>query len=268
MNLALAFADSVTCRPAKIALYWGEREYSYAELWSQTLYVADHLQNQLQVKPGDRVGLWLKNCPEFVPALFGILAIGAVAVPINNFLKSEEVNFIVQDAGINALLTDAELGSHFHGLHAARPQLKLFKVEKELSQPGSNGSDAKVKTLFSKIKASDLAVLIYTSGTTGRPKGAMLSHANLLHNVESCRIVLKTVDVDRFAVFLPLFHSYMLTVGLLLPLIVGGSIVLVKSLHPVRNVLQEILQRQATEYNSEEARQVLQELDDFGLEQF
>src|SRR5206468_8105987 len=91
-----------------------------------------------------------------------------------------------------------------------------------------------------------LAVLIYTSGTTGRPKGAMLSHANLLHNVESCRIVLRTVEADRFAVLLPMFHSYMLTVGLLLPLLVGGSIVLVKSLHPPRTALQEIFQRQAT----------------------
>jgi long-chain acyl-CoA synthetase len=74
----------------------------------------------------------------------------------------------------------------------------------------------------------------------------MLSHGNLLHNVESCRIVLRTVDKDRIAVLLPLFHSYMLTVGVLLPMLVGGSIVLVKSLHPVRNALQEVLQRQAT----------------------
>jgi long-chain acyl-CoA synthetase len=91
-----------------------------------------------------------------------------------------------------------------------------------------------------------LAVIIYTSGTTGRPKGAMLSHGNLLHNVESCRIVLQTVSADRFAVLLPLFHSYMLTVGILLPLLVGGSVVLIKSVHPARNVLQEILQRKAT----------------------
>jgi len=89
-------------------------------------------------------------------------------------------------------------------------------------------------------------VIIYTSGTTGRPKGAMLSHGNLLHNVESCRIVLQTVEADRFAVLLPLFHSYMLTVGLLLPLLVGGSLVLIRSLHPPRNALQEILQRQTT----------------------
>lgn len=61
----------------------------------------------------------------------------------------------------------------------------------------------------------------------------MLSHSNLLHNVESCRIVLQTVSADRFAVILPLFHSYMMTVGMLLPLLVGGSMVLVRSLHPV-----------------------------------
>src|SRR5207244_6084579 len=87
--------------------------------------------------------------------------------------------------------------------------------------------------------ANELAVIIYTSGTTGRPKGAMLSHGNLLHNIESCRIVLRTVEADRFAVLLPMFHSYMLTVGILLPLLVGGSLVLVKSLHPARNMLQE-----------------------------
>jgi long-chain acyl-CoA synthetase len=93
---------------------------------------------------------------------------------------------------------------------------------------------------------SDLAVLIYTSGTTGRPKGAMLSHGNLLHNVESCRLALQTVEQDRLAVLLPMFHSYMLTVGIFLPLMVGGSIVLVKSLHPVRNAIQEMFERKAT----------------------
>jgi long-chain acyl-CoA synthetase len=74
----------------------------------------------------------------------------------------------------------------------------------------------------------------------------MLSHGNLLHNVESCRIVLRTVEQDRIAVLLPLFHSYMLTVGVFLPLLVGGSIILVKSLHPVRSALQELFVREAT----------------------
>jgi long-chain acyl-CoA synthetase len=257
MNLASAFADSVRRQPQKIALFWGEREYSYTELWDQSAAVSTQLQHRFGVRTGDRVGLWLKNCPEFIPSLFGILHAGAVVVPINNFLKADEVNFILNDAGIDVLITDAELGTHHRALEAARPHLKLFRVE-ELASGTSSGetTDHGPRTTGKTTEplglstagpaGSDLAVLIYTSGTTGRPKGAMLSHGNLLHNVESCRLVLKAVQDDRFAVLLPLFHSYMLTVGLLLPLLVGGSIVLVKSLHPVRNVLQEILQRQAT----------------------
>jgi long-chain acyl-CoA synthetase len=74
----------------------------------------------------------------------------------------------------------------------------------------------------------------------------MLSHGNLLHNVNSCRLCLQAVSEDRFAVLLPMFHSYMLTVGILLPLLVGGSIVIVKSLHPVRNLIQEIYTKRPT----------------------
>jgi long-chain acyl-CoA synthetase len=74
----------------------------------------------------------------------------------------------------------------------------------------------------------------------------MLSHGNLLHNIESCRIVLETVEVDRFGVILPLFHSYMMTVGMLLPLLVGGSMVLVRSLHPPNQALRELFERRAT----------------------
>ena len=74
----------------------------------------------------------------------------------------------------------------------------------------------------------------------------MLSHGNLLHNVESCRLVLAMVEDDSFAVILPLFHTYMMTVGIFLPFTVGGSIVLVKSLHPPRAALQEIFSRRAT----------------------
>jgi long-chain acyl-CoA synthetase len=164
-----------------------------------------------------------------------------VAVPINNFLKPDEVSYILQDAGVNVLITDAELGAHHPSLSAARSGLKLLKVE-EIAGAAAETPPASDPGTHS----ADLAVIIYTSGTTGRPKGAMLSHGNLLHNIESCRICMRAVEADRFAVLLPMFHSYMLTVGLLLPLTLGGSIVLVKSLHPPRNVLQEILQRQAT----------------------
>jgi long-chain acyl-CoA synthetase len=249
MNLASAFAASAQMHSEKTALFWGDRVYSYSEIWSQTLFVSGILRQQFGVKPGDRVGIWLKNCPEFIPALFGILHTGAVVVPINNFLKPDEVNFILADAGIDVIITGAELTAHFQTLKAARPSLKLLNVEKVLASFPVPPGNVKIETEILKNPnraESDLAVLIYTSGTTGRPKGAMLSHGNLLHNVDSCSIVLHTVAEDRFAVLLPLFHSYMLTVGTLLPFLVGGSVVLIKSLHPVRNVIQEIFTRQAT----------------------
>ena len=249
MNLAEAFAESVHKHADKAAVFWGERVYTYAELWSRTHFLAGILRQQFAVRPGDRVGLWLKNSPDFVPTLFAILHDGAVVVPINNFLKPDEVAFILSDAGIDLLVTDADLSGHFQALKAHRPSLKLLNVEAVLSSfpvaPGNLRFDTEILK-DKRRQETDPAVLIYTSGTTGRPKGAVLSHGNLLHNVESCRIVLHTIEQDRFAVLLPMFHSYMLTVGLLLPLFVGGSIVLVKSLHPVRSAMQEILGRGAT----------------------
>ena len=244
MNLTTAFTASVHKRPQKTALFWGESEFTYAKLLAQSLAVATQLAGDYGVKPGDRVGLWLKNRPEFVAALFGILNAGGAVVPINNFLKPDEVNYMLQDAGIDVLVTDEELGAHFPALVAARASLKLFKVEEFESV--SDGQLPIANPSSPMRSEADLAVIIYTSGTTGRPKGAMLSHGNLLHNVESCRIVLETVDVDRFAVVLPLFHTYMLTAGLLLPLLVGGSLVLVRSLNQPHQVLKELSQHRAT----------------------
>ncbi|HEV2453044.1 MAG TPA: long-chain fatty acid--CoA ligase [Verrucomicrobiae bacterium] len=241
MNLATAFSICAEKHSAKTAIYFGDKEVSYGDLAQQSDAVAARLRNHLGVKPGDRVGMWLKNCPEFVAGVFGILKAGAVVVPINNFLKPAEANFIVNDGGIDVLIVDADLGAHFPELQSARPKLKLFSVEEFPSLPKDRpeaGANERTE--------SDLAVIIYTSGTTGRPKGAMLSHGNLLHNVESCSIVLATVEDDTLAVILPLFHTYMMTVGIFLPFTIGGSIVLVKSLHPPRAMLQEIFSRRAT----------------------
>ncbi len=239
MNLATAFSNSAQQHSNKIAIYFGDKEISYTELLAQSLAVAAHLQNQLGVKPGDRVGLWLKNCPEFVYAVYGILHAGGVVVPINNFLKPAEAGYILNDGEIDVIITDAELGAHFPALASVRPQLKMLKVEDFVPLP-------KAEVAARTRNEIDLAVIIYTSGTTGKPKGAMLSHGNLMHNVESCRIVLATVEDDCLAVILPLFHTYMMTVGIFLPFTVGGSIVLVKSLNPPRAMLQEIFSRRAT----------------------
>ena len=105
MNLANAFADSVRKTPDKKALYWGGQEFSYACLYDQAQVLARQLRSELGVKRGDRVGLWLKNCPEFIPGLFAIFQAEAVAVPINNFLKPDEVKFILVDPKRLCLLT-------------------------------------------------------------------------------------------------------------------------------------------------------------------
>lgn len=241
MNLPEAFAASAQVRPAKVALFWGEREFTYAQLQAQSLGVAQQLVGQFGVKPADRVGLWLKNRPEFIPAFFGILNAAAVVVPINNFLKPNEVSYILADAGIDVLITDEELGEHAAALVAARPGLKLFKVE---ATPVASAA-ASFQPPPARMEG-ELAVIIYTSGTTGRSKGAMLSHGNLLHNVASCRVVLDTLETDRYAVILPLFHSYMMTVGMLLPLLEGATIILIKSLQHPQHMLREMYQRQAT----------------------
>jgi long-chain acyl-CoA synthetase len=241
MNLASAFTLSATTNAQKPALFWGEAEYSYTELLGQCLRLADLLQSEFRVKPGDRVGIWLKNCPEYISVLFGIWNAGGVAVPINNFLKAHEVNYILSDANIDVLITESALGEALPQLLAGRPMLRFIHVENLEKTEARSGKFTSVDRTD-----SDLAVIIYTSGTTGRPKGAMLSHGNLLHNVESCRKVLEAVSFDRFVILLPMFHSFMLCVGILLPMIVGGSIVLIKSLHPPKNIVQEIVNHQAT----------------------
>lgn len=242
MNLATAFSESAQKHLRKTAIYFGDREISYADLLGQSQAVGVHLQKQFGVAAGDRVGLWLRNCPEFVSAVYGILNAGAVVIPINNFLKPAEVVYLLNDAGVDVLICDAELGAHFAELAAARPQLKMLKVEEFASLP-AGGHDVGNGLARSE---KDLAVIVYTSGTTGKPKGAMLSHGNLLHNVNSCRIVLATVEDDSLAVILPLFHTYMMTVGIFLPFTVGGAVVLVKSLNPPRAMLTEIFSRRAT----------------------
>ena len=239
MNLATAFLQSAQKCAGKPAIFWGEEVVTYDDIVAQSRWLASKLSDEMLVKPGERVAIWLKNCPEFVSVLFGILQSGAVVVPINNFLKPDEVTYILKDCGAKILISDAGMQEGTARLRESIPGLQVLETE-------SLGRSAEPLSRENTQNEKDLAVIIYTSGTTGRPKGAMLSHGNLLHNVESCRQVLQAVSFDRFAVLLPMFHSFMLTVGIMLPICVGGSLVLIKSLHPPKNIIGEILRNQAT----------------------
>jgi long-chain acyl-CoA synthetase len=241
MNLAAAFADTAQKNSTKIALCWGDREFTYAELLAQAQGVTARLQNEFAVQPSDRVALWVKNCPEFLPAVFGILGAGAVVVPINNFFKPAEVAFIIRDAGANVIISDASLTESQTKVLAELPAVKLLRAEdiptSNFQLPTSN---------FSPRSETDLAAMLYTSGTTGHPKGAMLTHGNFLHNVASIIAALDVRPDDRIVVALPQFHSFMFTVGTLLPVLSGAGIVLIKTLSPFKNVLEEIARHRGT----------------------
>ena len=240
MNLGNEFLAAVRAHVGKPALCWGDETIDYRQLGGWTRAIAARLVQE-GVRPGDRVALWLRNCPEFPPAVLGILLCDGVVVPINNFLKPTEVSYILDDAGASWLVSDGSQPEALAALTAASSGLRILDISTLRQWPVPEA----VQSECTRGEA-DLAVLIYTSGTTGHPKGAMLSHGNLLHNIRSCQRVLGYTPSDRFGVILPLFHTYMLTVGMLLPLTSGGAMVLVRSLHQPRALLAELAHHGAT----------------------
>ena len=172
MNLASAFALSSEKQAANPGLFWGDTELTYRELFHQSLQVSAILHRTAQLQPGARVGIWLKNCPEFVGALFGTWLAQGVVVPINNFLRPREVGYILENAGIDVLISETALSEGFGELKSLRPGLRIFQIEEfETLEPTGTTAWA-----HPPQTESDLALIIYTSGTTGHPKGVLYSH--------------------------------------------------------------------------------------------
>lgn len=240
MNLYQAFKNIALGRPEKTVVYHGEEEINYQSLLQSCRNLGAVLQQGHGIEPGARVGVWMKNRPEYLTALWGIFAAGGVAVPISSFFKPEEASYLIADAEIKTLITDSDLAGMVESLQSKHPELRVIKIDQdELPEAGADWTEV-------ARNESDLACLVYTSGTTGRPKGAMLTHGNFLSNVRSCQQVLKVEENDRFVLLLPMYHSFMLCVCEMVPLLSGSSIVLIKSLHPPRNALQEIIKHKAT----------------------
>lgn len=240
MNLATAFVASAEKNSGRPAVFWGDEEYLYADLLGQSRWLARRLRDDFGVRPGDRVAVWLRNCPQFPPVLFGIWQAGGVVVMINHFLKSDEISYILRNSETRVVISESAFAETQTKLGGAIPQLRFLLIER-LPRSAPEASFAP-----SSPAETDLAALLYTSGTTGRPKGAMLTHKNFLHNVSSCLRCLEVDETDRFVVLLPQFHSFMFTVGTLLPMLTGAGIILLKSLHPLRSVLDEVVRRGGT----------------------
>jgi len=222
-------------KPRRVAIYWGDDRIRYGELAEQITRFAANLQARVTFHTGDRIGLFVKNRPEFIYALYAILKSGAVAVPINTFLKSPEVQHITDDCRLTALISDDDLGE----VASKVVRTKLVAL-RDLDQTATG------TPRFIEPQLADPAVIIYTSGTTGKSKGAVLTHANFASNVSSCvRVLEKTAD-DRLTLLLPMFHSFMLTVCIFTPLSMGAAIVLIKSVQPFHHAVKEIIRARAT----------------------
>lgn len=180
------------------------------------------------VKPGDRVGLQADNRGEWGHAYLAILEAGGIVVPLDAQLKEHEVGEILVASGANMAIGDKK---HLGVLQAAAalrvPNLKLVSLDASDTLPSyveAQEKFPKEKARPERADANDMAVIIFTSGTTGQAKGVMLSHANLLYNVEGVARSFEFGPGDRFLSILPLHHTFESTGGLLCPLRLGASV--------------------------------------------
>ena len=186
------------------------------------------------VTAGDRVGLQSENRSEWGAAFLGILAAGAVAVPLDAQLRAQEVGEILATAGAKLCVASEKQLAVVREARAARlPQLRLIALDEDgelPSYPQSLVRFAGAPPRESNATPEDLAVLIFTSGTTGQARGVMLSHSNLLHNVEGVARTIEFGPDDRLLSVLPLHHAFESTVGFLSPLRVGASVAYARGL--------------------------------------
>jgi long-chain acyl-CoA synthetase len=176
MNLSLTLRSVARSMPDQAALVWEEGALSYAALEGQVQRVAGALRQRHALQPGERVALAMENCPEFFPALYGIWRAGLTAVPLNSRLHAREMAFILGDAQAKLCLASAKiadaLSAHGQASVALPPIVAIGTADfaallAHAATPLAPASEAE-------------AWLFYTSGTTGRPKGAILTHRNLL----------------------------------------------------------------------------------------
>jgi len=186
------------------------------------------------VRPGDRVAIQSENRPEWGPAYLGILEAGAVAVPIDVQLGEGEVGELLAASGAtHAVASAPQLGAIERVRSTRAPALRALALEAGAGVPSLEEAIERFPDEPARPPRAaphDLAVVIFTSGTMGRAKGVMLSHANLLSNVEAVARTFAFGPRDRLLSVLPLHHTFECTAGFLCPLRVGASVAYARGL--------------------------------------
>ncbi len=230
-SIANILAESARRYPEKDALVLGDTRLTYAQVWAMARRYAAVLRAD-GIGPGSRVALLLPNIPHFAFAYYGALALGATVVPVHALLRAEEIAFTLTDSQCAALITAAPLlGEAAKGAEIA--DVRLYSV---LDSDADLSDVARIDQMAMQVDPidqvvqrdpQDEAVILYTSGTTGKPKGAVLTHDNILWNAQI--IAGDTVRLEHEDVLigvLPLFHSFGQTVVLNGGFRVGATIAL------------------------------------------
>ncbi len=191
------------------------------------------------LQPGERIAVMLKNSINWVVADQGAFAHGLVTVPLFVDDRPDNVAFILNDANVKVLVIDGE--EHWKRLKTVREQ--LLTIQRIVTmKPVSDADEPRLVSLADWLPAaagsyqrapvtgSDLATIVYTSGTTGKPKGVMLSHRNILANVQSGLAVYDVYPEDIFLSFLPLSHMFERTCDYYLNIVSGASMVFSRSI--------------------------------------
>lgn len=219
---------------------------TYSQLWERASKVRKSLES-LGVQPGDRIALQLPKCLEFLYVHLANLQLGSITVPLNPSYTQDEISYFLSDSGAKIFITIpdhvdfAQPGSiHFPELQAV---IVVGTSEKAMSFSTLLSSDASDAPF--PAQSEDTALIIYTSGTTGRSKGAMLSHKNLLFNLEALHTSWGHSDQDVLLHVLPIFHIHGLLVAFHGALHAGMKIVMRSRFDPI-DVLTSIQNYQCT----------------------
>jgi long-chain acyl-CoA synthetase len=244
------FLERVKRTPDKVAYRYFRhnawREFSWRQMQEQVARWQTAL-SRLGLQRGDRVAIMLRNCPVWIMFDQAALSLGLVTVPLYTVDRPDNLAYIVNDADAKVLLF--ENAEQWQALRTVKEKLcgvLCFVSVENLRREESLVSMAeflpKQAGLLPPVPCSidDLASIIYTSGTTGRPKGVMLSHANMLANAHACLDTFAVRGDDVFLSFLPLSHTFERTLGYYLTVMVGATVAFARSIQLLSEDLQNI----------------------------
>ncbi|MDT9700495.1 o-succinylbenzoate--CoA ligase [Streptomyces sp. P17] len=214
--------------PHRTALIHGDTAFTYAELYDRTTRLA-HALRARGLRRGDRIAYLGPNHPSYLETLFAAGTLGAVFVPLNTRLAGPEIAYQLADSGAKALIHGPSHTGLVAGLPGGTDVRTFVEVGEEYEAVLAAASD---EPIDQPVAPDDTGIIMYTSGTTGRPKGAMLSHGNLIWNAVNVLVDTDLVTDERALVSAPLFHTAGLNMLALPVLLKGGTCVLVEAFDP------------------------------------